>query len=404
MKALVFKRSPSKYIATKAISTLSSRYSAAASSLEFLNNFELEPPSPDFVPIEVALSGICGSDIGFLSATSSRYFEPLTSFPFVPGHEIVGTTTRFPGHMGERTRVVVEPLLGCVVRSISETCEFCASGQSENCTNITAGVLKPGVQTGYCASTGGGWSKELFVHPSQLHVVSETMSDIEALMVEPYSCALHSVLGAKLNPGAEICVIGAGTVGILTLAALQAMVPEVQVTSLARYSHQADLAQSFGASVTRRFEELRRSARTKSRTVMVGSRSSGGFDVTFDCVGSSDSIEQALEITKAGGTVILSGMPSQARIDLSPLWHKQINLRGTYAYGTEHHNGNTLRTFELALSTMDKLSLDRLVSVIYPLEDFEEAINHARGAGARGAVKIAFDPNAKSSRNARKVF
>ncbi len=403
MKALVFKRSPSKYAITKAVSSLSERFVASASSLSFSDGYSLAPPTPNYLACDVIASGICGSDLGLVGASSSRYFEPLASFPFVPGHEVVAMTSEFPGREGTPLRVVLEPLLGCSARGIAELCRYCAIGNTEMCLNVTAGDLQAGLQTGYCASTGGGWSERFYAHPSQLHLVPEEMSDTEALMVEPYACALHSVLSGAGVEGDKVCVIGSGTVGLLTLAALAATAPASEITALARYSHQAAIATSYGAQIARTTEELRRIARTKVRTMMVGNRITGAFDVTYDCVASPESIETALEVTRPGGTVVLSGMPTSAKIDLSALWHKQITLRGSYAYGTEHHHGASTRTFDLALAEVSKANLGRLVSLVYPLEDYEEAINHARNAGRRGAVKIAFDPRAKSSRSTGKV-
>lgn len=403
MKALVFRRSPAKYAITKAMSNVSERFIASASSLRFIDNYSLDRPNPGFLACEVVASGICGSDLGLVNATSSRYFEPMTSFPFVPGHEVLAMTTELPGFQGTKMRVVLEPLLGCDAREIADKCSYCAAGNSEMCVNVMAGEIGAGVQSGYCASTGGGWSETLFAHPSQLHAIPDEMTDNDALMVEPYACALHSVLSAPLGSAQSICVIGSGTVGLLTLAALSSTPATSEVTALARYTHQAAMASSLGARVARTTNELRRMARTTARTMMVADRITGAFDVTFDCVASAESIETALEVTRPGGTVILAGMPTSAKLDLSALWHKQIALRGSYAYGTEHSHSKGERTFDLAIAGAYKLNLGRFVSQIYPLEDFEEAINHAGNAGSRGAVKIAFDPRAKTSRSARKV-
>ncbi|MDA8207555.1 MAG: zinc-binding dehydrogenase [Actinomycetota bacterium] len=402
MKALVFDRSPSKYAASKALGVLGARYRAGASSLRLNDSYELRSPGSGYAALEVRLSGICGSDLGLLTAKSSRYFEDLTSFPFVPGHEIVATTREMPGREGEEVRVVVEAVLGCRARGIDDLCAQCAAGHPEQCTSTVAGKLEPGVQIGYCSSTGGGWSESLYAHYSQLTPVPDQLSDSEALMTEPFACALHSVLGASLSGGENVLVLGAGTVGLLTLAALKAIAAPGSVTALARYSHQAALAASFGAQVVRSHDEARRAARSLSRTMQVGSRVSGGFDIVFDCVGSAESIEAALELANPGATVVLAGMPSPQRVDLSALWHKQLKLAGTYAYGHEVHQGHEWSTFDLALNTMGPLDLGRLVSVVYPLEDFEEAVNHALAAGRRSAVKIAFDPRAKTSRSSQK--
>lgn len=374
---------------------------ASTSSLEFERSFELKNPGNDFVACDVLLSGICGSDLGMLSAASSRYFEPLTSFPFVPGHEVVATTTELPSLNGSATRVVLEPALTCHIRGAKTMCEFCIIGETDKCANNISGHLRPGLQTGFCTSTGGGWSERLYAHPDQLHVVPDNLSTADAVMIEPLACAVHSVLGVKLTGEENICVIGSGTVGTLITAVLSEFGSKCNVTALGRYSHQREVVSGFGASVVPDFAALRRAARRNSRSLMIGDRVTGGFDVTFDAVGSSESIEQAIEVTRAGGTIVLAGMPNPSKIDLSALWHKQISLIGSYAYGTESINNKSLRTFDIALELAQKLLLGRMVSVIYPLEDFEEAINHARHAGSRNAIKVAFDPTTKVSRTPR---
>jgi threonine dehydrogenase-like Zn-dependent dehydrogenase len=122
-----------------------------------------------------------------------------------------------------------------------------------------------------------------------------------------------------------------------------------------------------------------------------GTRLTGGADVVFDCVGSSESIATCLEVVRPRGTVVLIGMPGRLQVDLAPLWHREVRLAGAYAYGTEVLDGKPRPTFELALEAAATMGTGRLVSATYPLERFEEAVAHAGSAGRRGGVKIAFD-------------
>jgi NADPH:quinone reductase-like Zn-dependent oxidoreductase len=84
-------------------------------------------------------------------------------------------------------------------------------------------------------------------------------------------------------------------------------------------------------------------------------------------------------------------MPGTVRVDLAPLWQREIELRGAYAYGTEERPDGPRSTFELAFELVREARLERLVSARYPLESYEEAVAHAAAAGRRGAVKIVFD-------------
>jgi len=83
------------------------------------------------------------------------------------------------------------------------------------------------------------------------------------------------------------------------------------------------------------------------------------------------------------------GMPGRVAVDLTPLWQREVELVGAYAYGAEASLGR--RTFDVALELVHDAGLHRLVSAAYPLDRFVEAIDHAANAGRRGAIKIVFD-------------
>src|ERR687890_515876 len=114
--------------------------------------------TPEWVRVKPRLSGICGSDLSTLSAQSSPYFSPITSPPFVMGHEVVGEVVEDNSGFRAGERVVVEPALGCAVRGIEPPCASCASGRYALCVNVARGDISPGIQTGFCRDTGGGWS------------------------------------------------------------------------------------------------------------------------------------------------------------------------------------------------------------------------------------------------------
>jgi threonine dehydrogenase-like Zn-dependent dehydrogenase len=109
-------------------------------------------------------------------------------------------------------------------------------------------------------------------------------------------------------------------------------------------------------------------------------------------VGSSESLTDAMAITKPRGRIVLVGMPATISLELTPLWHRELELVGAYTYGTEVlADGTRTRTFDLAFDLVRHFDLGSLVSATYPLNRYREAIAHASSAGSRGAVKIAFD-------------
>ena len=116
--------------------------------------------------------------------------------------------------------------------------------------------------------------------------------------------------------------------------------------------------------------------------------------MVFDCVGSSESITQALAMVRPRGRVVLVGMPGKVSVDLAPLWHRELTLVGAYAYGAETPTHAPRAPPHLRPGHLDwsaSAGLGSLVSAAYPLERYEEAIAHAGAAGRRGAVKVVFD-------------
>src|SRR5690606_15724898 len=129
--------------------------------------------------------------------------------------------------------------------------------------------------------------------------------------------------------------------------------------------------------------ELAGAVRLATRSMKLGAQLTGGAPVVIDCVGSEASLAQALDIVAPGGTVLVVGMPATVSLDLTGLWHREVALRGVYAY----HRAD----FERAVDLVADADLGRLVSQTYPLDRYTDAITHAADAGRRGATRIAFD-------------
>src|SRR3989440_9383657 len=201
---------------------------------------EPELPAAGWMRVMPSLSGICGSDLAAIGGHASLYLDPLTSYPFVPGHEVVGV-------LEDGGRVVIEPALGCVVRGIEPSCPRCAEGRPGLCYNVTEGPIEVGLQTGYCADTGGGWGEVLVAHPSQIHAVPEALSDEAAVLVEPLACCIHAALRGGASPDDIVVVSGAGTIGLLTVAAVRLFTPPKRLIAIAKHPTQRDLARKLGA-------------------------------------------------------------------------------------------------------------------------------------------------------------
>lgn len=397
MKALRFERNVPRFAAAMVASSIVPGLGTRVGPLRLRDLDPPELPGPDWVRVRPRLAGICGSDLATVDATSSRWFEPIVSFPFVPGHEVVG-------ELDSGERVVIEPVLGCATRNIDPLCTACARGDLGNCERVAFGDLEPGLQTGFCCDTGGGWAIAMAAHPSQLHPVPDDLTDEGAVMVEPTACAVHIALAAHATPDDTVVVLGAGALGLLTVAALDRYSPPGRLIVGAKHPVQREWASEFGASDVVEPREVRRVVRRATRSLAIGDEENlsltGGADIVIDCVGSEASIAEALAITRPRGRIVLGGMAGVTTVDLTPLWMREVELVGAYTYGTEVlPTGERRRTFELAFDLVAERKLERLVSATYPLDRHDDALAHAASAGPRGAVKIAFDLRAERERD-----
>jgi threonine dehydrogenase-like Zn-dependent dehydrogenase len=386
MKALQVKRSAAKFGMARIASAVAPITAARVGPLELRNVDPPALPAEGWVRLRPRLSGICGSDLALLEGKASAYFDPIVSFPFTPGHEVVADV--LDGDLAGR-RAVVIPLLHCRVRGIEPSCDQCAVGSIHLCERTAFGHIAPGLQCGFCEDTGGGWGPEMVAHECQLVPLPDDLTDEQAVLVEPMACAVHAVGG---NSDTETVIIGAGTLGLLTLAAIAHGYDPDHPTPIlvaARYPHQQTIAKAIAA--TARIEhftvttppKLASMARLLSGSHLAGDQLTGGFDRVIDCVGSSESITQAIQVVAPGGQIDLVGMSGDVSLDLTSVWHREVSLRGRYAYRRED--------FDTAIDIIRRFDLGRLVSATYPLDEHVDAIAHAAAAGRRGAVKIAFD-------------
>jgi threonine dehydrogenase-like Zn-dependent dehydrogenase len=406
MKALLFRKSIPRYVLLK---LLGGRFrglsTGAASPLLYCETPAPRLPSPNWVRIAPTLAGICGSDLAAVTAKGSTYLAPLTSMPFVMGHELVGKIVE----VGDRVRgvatgdrVVLHPALGCAAREIDPPCAQCRDGREALCRNVTRGVISSGIQTGYCRDTGGGFGENLVAHRSQVYRVPDDLPDRAAVLIEPFSCALHGVLRAKVGDAGTVLVIGCGAIGLLTIAALRATGSGARILAVAKYDHQRQHARSMGAdecipaggSVSERYRawaevlgaEVIRPELGKPAVI-------GGADVVFDCVASSSSIDDGLRFTDAGGEFVLIGMPGIPKgVDWTPMWYKELSVHAAYAYGPERTPDGVKDTFELAMGLLrtHQAKLGALVGKAFELSNWRSAFRTALQSGTGGAVKTVF--------------
>src|SRR5262245_39993654 len=368
MKAIVFAAPIPTYLLTLAAGALSrSLLVGPHACTRYLDVPDPELPSPEWVRVRTRLGGICGSDLAVVSLQASPATSPFSSFPFVIGHENVGTIDAVGDAVRDFAagdRVVANPLLACVARGIAPPCAACAAGQPSRCEHFTDGGVAPGMLIGTTRGLGGSWGERFVAHRSQLLRVPEGVSDEAAVLVEPFACSVHAVRGALPRSGERVLVVGAGSIGLLTVAALHALAPGAPVTVLARHGFQGEHARRLGAAeVVMGGGDVRATLAKASGarllpTIIGPPAVVGGFDRTFVCIAGARGVDDALNLTRAGGTVVLLG---NARgldgLDWTPLWLKELTLRGSLTYGGAPtgvhggaHGGTGRGDFEEALA------------------------------------------------------
>ena len=404
MQAIQYVKSVPRYLTVRLLGKhIGGLYTSGVSCIRLTEIEEPRVIGAEWVKIKTRLSGICGSDLATITAKGSPYFSPFTSTPFVLGHEVVGHVAdvgaKVEGYViGDR--VIIEPVLSCAIRGIQPFCYQCQRGQFANCENITKGDISAGIQTGYCRDTGGGWSEYFVAHQDQLHHVPAVLSDEIAVLAEPFACTLHGVLKADLDDTDEVLIIGAGSMGLLTVATIRALGKSNRVLIIAKYPHQQKLAHELGADEIiphdkNLYANFCRLSGAESHQPELGKPVLiGGADVTFDCVASSATIDDALRFTRAQGRVLLVGMPAIPKnIDWTSIWYKELKVSGAYTYGVENYDGKQIRTFELGIQFLKRMGqqLLPLIGERFSLKDYRGAIKAALYTGRSATVKTLFD-------------
>lgn len=406
MKAVVFRRSIPRYAALKLLGPrFPSLYTSRVPPLSLVDVPEPKLPNAKWVRIRPRLAGICGSDLATLCAKGSTYLAPVTSLPFVMGHELVGVVAEVGGEVKRvrvGDRVVVHPALGCKARGIEPPCGLCRDGRDALCRNVTRGAVSSGIQIGYCRDTGGGFGESLVAHESQVYIVPEAIDDQVAVLIEPFACALHGALRVELASTDTALVIGCGSIGLLTIAALRATGCRARIVAVAKYDHQRRHAKALGAdllldhrgSIGSRYATWARELDAEVLPPELGKPTVlGGAAAVFDCVASSSSIDDGLRFTRSGGTFVLVGMPGVPRgVDWTPMWFKEMTVHAAYAYGPERWAGGRCDTFDLAIELLQqsKANLTPLVGQPFELKDYRAAFASALHTSKSATVKTVF--------------
>ncbi|MFO7893474.1 MAG: alcohol dehydrogenase catalytic domain-containing protein [Longimicrobiales bacterium] len=397
MRAIRFHYRPLRYVLTRALSGRLPAIGTGPLGFVRLDDVARRPlPGDRWVRLEPRLTGICGTDLGVITAHDSFTLEPYSAYPFTFGHEVVGTVTATGPAVtrwSEGDRVILNPMLACEQKGL-DPCPACRRGDVGVCRRATDGT---GSIAGFSPLTGGGWGDQMVAHESMLHPQGDLPDEV-AVLTDAYASAAKGVFMEPPVPDDVVLVLGAGSIGLLTVRTLRRTGWEGSIAVSARYGFQAEKARGLGAdTVLRSRDELYAWASSLPDAdtfdpSMAPMFVEGGPSLVYDTVGSAGTIRDALALTREGGRIVVTGAAAVAKVDLTRLWHRQIRMTGVMVYGPVMHDGRSRDIFDAALDLIrgDDLGRFNLLTHTFQLEEYRDAIRAALGKNAHGAIKVGF--------------
>ena len=305
------------------------------------------PEVPDgWALVEVACTGICGTDLAILHGK-----HPRAQHGLIPGHEIAGhVAVAAPGGPPVGALVVVEPLISC------GRCRACRDGATHVCRQLGL----------YGIDTPGGLAELVALPPQVLHEVPAGIDPHLAALVEPLAVAVHAVDRSGLRAGDVVAIAGAGPIGVLT--ALVARHAGARAVVLSEPSAtRRDVVSSLDLTVV---------PEGRSLTDVVLELTEGeGADVTFDAAGHPAVAPELTSATRVLGAVVVVAVHKEpVPLDLRAVCFKELTVRGVRVYTS----ADVRRAIELVAD--DVLGLAALPTRTYPLAEAAAAFEAASSA------------------------
>jgi threonine dehydrogenase-like Zn-dependent dehydrogenase len=322
-----------------------------------LTDVHVQAPARDEVIVAVGAVGVCGSDLELFSGHRP---PEVTSYPVVPGHEWAGTVAAVGedvDHIEPRRPVVAEGFRFCGV------CSRCRQGETTLC-------LRGYAETGFTHS--GAFADFVGVPAHLVHELPEGADLQLAALLEPAACAAEAFLRAQSQPGCSVAVVGAGTLGLLSL--------ELSLLDHPRRLIAVDLRSD-------RLQVARELGATDAITAAGIDSLAGTCDVVVEAAGNPEAVKTALELARPGATVCLLGISGSDTPQLASdtLTLSQLHLHGIF--------GAPSRAWEYVVSLFAQGLLDPepLVSHRLPLSRYEEALE-LLSAAPEGVGKVLLIP------------
>jgi len=290
-------------------------------------------PQSDETLVRVNLAGICGTDLEILDG----YME----YHGILGHEFVGTVVKSRNHMIVGKRVVGEINSGC------GKCDSCMNGMERHCPSRTVlGILK----------RNGAFAEFLSLPEKNLHVIPESISDEQAVFVEPLAAAFEIKEQVSLKPQWNVAVVGDGRLAQLIIQVIKLTCSNI--TCFGRHESKLEGLVQSGIKIK----------------IGIESADEQLFDLVVEATGSNSGFADAMKLVKPRGTVVLkSTIASRENLDLTPTIINEITLIGSRC-----------GLFKPAIDALasGKITVDSMIDSTFPLEKFEDAITFAKTSNA----------------------
>jgi L-iditol 2-dehydrogenase len=330
-----------------------------------LADLPMPAPGPNEVLIRVAACGICGSDVHGYDGSSGRRIPPI-----VMGHEAAGVVTAAGSNVSSFApgdRVTFDSTVYC------GECPNCRRGDMNLCDRRQ--VL--GVSCGDYRRAGA--FAEFVAVPARIcYHLPDNLPFAEAAMLEAVAVAIHAVNLAQLKSTDTALVIGAGTIGMLTLQALRAggcrrfLVTDVDAQRLA-------MAKKLGATETLLSD-------TTLQEKILELTQNEGVDVALEAVGRNETVAAAIDATRKGGTVCLIGnIAPHVNLPLQKVVTRQIRLQGSCASAGEYPQA-------IKWMSSGAINVKPLITAIVPLEEGAQWFERLY-AREPNLLKIVLTPN-----------
>ena len=297
----------------------------------------ISDPVPEFGEslVSVRLAGICNTDIEI----TKGYMQ----YTGVLGHEFVGTvaSTDQPALAGKR--VVGDINLGC------GECEWCKRGMSRHCPNRTVIGI---------AGHQGAFAEYIALPHENLHLVPDSVTDEQAVFVEPLAAALEIIEQVHIQPDHRVAVIGDGKLALLIVQILK--LTSCDCTVFGKHDHKMDIASQLGFKVKN----------------IANANGDFFYDIVVEASGDPTGFALAQKLIKPRGILVLkSTLAESSKINMSMLVVNEVTIVGSRC-----------GQFDPAIRLLEQglVQTDVLVEKIYP---FSDAI-HAFKLANQSALKV----------------